>query len=62
MLTNNHQILDRFAPISLEEMSSIRLMNRTDCKYLANEKQLESLLQMASGEYMIQSIDGLRVA
>lgn len=62
MLTNNMQILDRFAPISLEEMSSIRLMNRTDSKYLANEQQLMQLLEMASGEYMVQSMADRRVS
>ncbi len=62
MLTDCVQILERFAPISLEDMSSIRLMNRTDSKYLANEDQLRQLLQMASGEYMVQEIDGRRTA
>ena len=60
MLTDCTQMLDSFDPISLDEMSSIRLMNRIDSKYLANEGQLRMLLQMARGEYMVQSIDGIR--
>ena len=60
--TNYNPILDRMSPISLEQMSAIRLMNRTDCKYLANEAQVESLLRMAVGEYMVQEIDGKRVS
>ena len=60
MLTDYSQILDRFSPISLDEMSSIRLMNRIDSKYLANEAQLTRLLDMAQGEYLVQSINGIR--
>ena len=60
MLTDYARILDRFDPISLDEMSSIRLMNRIDSKYLANEDQLSQLLEMAQEDYMIQSIDGIR--
>lgn len=60
MLTDCTGILERFDPISLDEMSSIRLMNRIDSKYLANESQLNQLLEMALGDYMIQSIDGIR--
>ncbi|MCQ2069449.1 MAG: polyphosphate polymerase domain-containing protein [Bacteroidaceae bacterium] len=60
MLTDCAQILDGFNTISLDEMSSIRLMNRIDSKYLANEDQLRRLLELARGDYMVQSIDGIR--
>ena len=60
MLTDCAHILNGFNTISLDEMSSIRLMNRIDTKYLANEQQLVRLLEMARGEYMVQSIDGIR--
>ena len=60
MLTDCAHILDQFNPISLDEMSSIRLMNRIDSKYLANEEQLRQLLEMARDEYMVQSINGIR--
>lgn len=60
MLTKVTEILEGFNPISLDEMSSIRLMNRIDSKYLANEGQLHRLLEMARDEYMVQSIDGIR--
>ena len=60
MRTNNNQILDIFNTISLDEMSSIRLMNRIDSKYLANEDQLRRLLELAHDEYMVQSINGVR--
>lgn len=43
-------------------MSSIRLMNRTDSKYLANETQLQELLKLAENDYMVQDIDGKRIS
>jgi len=39
-------ILDPFAPITLEEMNSIRLMNRIDTKYMTTE---EGFLRFISG-------------
>ena len=60
MLTECAHILEGFDTISLDEMSAIRLMNRIDSKYLANEEQLRRLLEMAHDDYMVQSIDGIR--
>lgn len=54
--------LDTLPGISLDEMSAIRLMNRTDRKYLATEAQLLKLLEMAQDDYMVQVIDGQRYA
>ena len=59
MLTDYVHIFDGFDRISLDEMSSIRLMNRIDTKYLANEDQLRKLIEMARNDYMVQSIDGI---
>lgn len=49
-------ILDKLAPISLEEMSSIRLMNRVDNKFITTSEQLECLLQRTIGLYRVQKI------
>ena len=38
--------LDLMQPITLEEMSGIRLMNRLDTKYVASKAQLVQLLDM----------------
>ncbi len=54
------QIITSFNPISLEEMSGIRLMNRIDTKFITTRPMLCQLLQMARQEYMIQEIDGER--
>ncbi|MBD5226021.1 MAG: polyphosphate polymerase domain-containing protein [Bacteroidales bacterium] len=51
-------VLDTFPTISLEEMKQVKLMNRTDTKFVATEAQLLSLLALASEAYMLQAIDG----
>jgi hypothetical protein len=38
------QIIERFSPISLEEMDATRLMNRTDTKYVLTREELLRLL------------------
>lgn len=53
--------LRKFAPISLEEMKGIRLMNRTDTKFVTSRRRLVQLLQLASDDYYVQEIDGRRV-
>lgn len=52
--------INLFEPITLEEMSGIRLMNRTDTKYVTTLELLEQLLKMACTEYRIQEVDGVR--
>ena len=54
------ELLKTFAPISLEQMSSVKLMNRTDTKFVTTQKQLQQLLTMALKDYYIQEIDGER--
>lgn len=56
MKNNIIQSLSRFAPITLEEMQHIRLMNRTDTKYLTTLPALEELLFLAQKQYRIQEI------
>ncbi len=58
MLMNT--LLEGFAPISLEEMSGVKLMNRTDTKFVTTTERLRLLLQMAQQDYYIQEIDGQR--
>ena len=54
------ELLKSFAPITLAEMSSVKLMNRTDTKFVTNLPQLYRLLEMAQGDYNAQEIDGER--
>ncbi len=41
-------------PITLDEMSGIRLMNRLDTKYVASKKQLVQLLGLVQDKYYVQ--------
>ena len=54
------ELLKTFAPISLEQMSSVKLMNRTDTKFVTTQQRLQQLLTMALKDYYIQEIDGQR--
>ncbi|MBR4848626.1 MAG: polyphosphate polymerase domain-containing protein [Bacteroidaceae bacterium] len=49
-------------PITLQEMSCIKLMNRTDTKFVATAEQLHAFLLAVQGKYFIQEINGKRIA
>ena len=48
------------SPVTLEEMSGIRLMNRTDTKYLLPLETLAVLLHYAAADYRVQEVTGER--
>ena len=54
------ELINTFAPISLEQMSGVKLMNRTDTKFVTTTDRLRLLLQMACNDYYVQEIDGGR--
>lgn len=47
-------LLDKLPPITLEEMSGIKLMNRTDTKFVTTMPVLEQLLALCQGCYYVQ--------
>jgi hypothetical protein len=47
--------------VSLDEISSVHLMNRQDTKYILSESQLISLMPLVTGKYFILEIGGQRV-
>ena len=53
-------IISQFDPITLAEMKSVKLMNRTDTKFVTTRQMLERLLELAQGDYFAQEIDGER--
>ena len=55
-------LLANLKPITLEEMSGIRLMNRTDTKFVTNKETLARLLELAEGKYYAQFTDGRKIA
>ena len=55
-----NELLKGFDPITLEQMKGIKLMNRTDTKFITTIDRLEELLLNAQGQYFIQEIEGGR--
>ena len=51
------ELLKPFETITLEEMKSVKLMNRTDTKFVTNTSKLYQLLKMAQQDYYVQVID-----
>lgn len=54
------KLLSAFEPIALEQMESVRLMNRIDTKYVTTLPLLIELLRLACGSYRVQEIAGVR--
>ena len=54
------ELLSKFNPITLEQMSGVKLMNRTDTKFVTTLDRLRLLLEMAQSDYYVQEIDGER--
>ena len=55
-------ILNGFCTISLENMKSVRLMNRIDTKYLTDIDTLYSIMSMAKDYYLVQSVESNLIA
>lgn len=55
-------LLAELPPITLDEMKSIRLMKRTDQKFVTNYATLLRLLVEAKDEYFVQTINGVTVS
>lgn len=56
-----HTQLNRFVPITLEEMEKVRLMNRIDSKFITVPKTLSALLSEMEAFYRIQEIAHRRI-
>lgn len=54
------ELLRTMPPITLAEMSGVKLMNRTDTKFVTTMPRLLELLKMAQQDYYVQDIDGER--
>ncbi|MBO4489306.1 MAG: polyphosphate polymerase domain-containing protein [Bacteroidales bacterium] len=55
-------VLSQMQPISLEEMNAVKLMNRTDTKYLTNRQTLQEMARHWEPLFYVQDINGLRQA
>jgi hypothetical protein len=54
-------LLGEFTPISLPDMDSVKLLNRTEKKFVMHISKLEPLLKLASKEYRVLEINGKRL-
>lgn len=54
---NIRMLVEQLPPITLDEMKSIRLMKRTDTKFVTNIATLARLLQMCQGHYYAQRVN-----
>ena len=57
-----NKFLSDYEPITLEEMSGIKLMNRIDTKFVTTQDRLMRLLDMARNDYYAQEIAGSRLS
>ncbi len=55
-------ILSDFEPISLSDMESVALMNRTDTKFVFRFDQLGDFLKEISSDYRVLEINGIRAS
>lgn len=55
-------VLNEYSPISLAEMSDVRLMNRIDTKYTTTLSLLPELLKRLQADYFVQEINGERMS
>lgn len=65
MPISNQDILDLLnvmEPISLDQMSSIKLMNRIDTKFVTSRRLLLELLRRVQDKYYVQEINGDRIS
>ena len=57
-----NDIVYAMEPISLDGMSAVKLMNRVDTKYVADDLTVAKLFEIIKDEYYVQEIDGKRIA
>lgn len=57
-----NQIIKELDPISLEEMDTVKLMNRTDTKFTMNALLLPEILEKCKDDYRILEVRSIRAA
>ncbi|CAH8290751.1 VTC domain-containing protein [Mariniflexile fucanivorans] len=59
--SNLKREIQHLAPISLEEMDDVKLMKRTDTKFVIHEKDLAPILKRIQDQYRVVEIKGNRI-
>ena len=55
-----NNILSSFEPISLNQMDEVKLMNRTDTKFVFEYSLLEKVMEEIKAHYYVLDMDGVR--
>src|SRR6476620_1200607 len=58
----NLDSMNKFEPITLQEMDGVKLMDRTDTKFTFNINELDAILDEARAHYRILDIEGNRIS
>lgn len=53
-------VLDTYKPISLSEMDTVKLMSRTDTKFIFNSAMMSQVLELAKASYKVLEIKDAR--
>ena len=61
-MSNLTETLNNFLPISLKEMDTVKLLNRTDTKFIFNKIELECILKFINSDYKILTINDKKFA
>lgn len=56
------RLLQSFDPINLKEMDSVKLMNRTDTKFIFNISYFPTVMQEVMDHYRVLEIEGKRIS
>jgi len=56
------QQLEKFEPVDLKQMDRVKLLRRTDTKYLLSKKNLLDLLPFLIDDYLVLEINGQRTS
>lgn len=56
------EILKHFEPITLKEMDSVKLMNRTDTKFIFNMSQFDTVMNEILKDYRVLEVEGKRLS
>ena len=57
-----NNLLETFAPITLAEMDEVKLMNRTDTKFVFERSLLPEILELLSSSYQVLSVENKRIS
>lgn len=61
MIKKIETVIETFKSISLEDMDSVKLMDRVDTKYVLNKDLLPSILNKIVNNYQVLEIEGKRI-